>query len=351
MKTQQRIPITTIKAKANQSHVSDEADEDARWEAAAIKVGLSACLAGHEVRYNGGHTYSKLCGKKFKPHFQFQTFCPEVAAGFGTPRATLRLIGTPDKPTLSWSNDAYDETNDTLTQKLNNGFKDKLTQFSELDGYILMKNSPSCGLERVKVYQENGYPHQERTSGIFASALKQAFPLLPIEEEGRLQDAALRENFILRVYAHHYFRKEVLDNPSVHNLLKFHSRYKYVLMAHHQQNYRILGRMLANTSYQDLSILIDDYFALFMKTIAKPANRKNHTNTLMHILGYLKRDVAPQARRAIADIILKYRQGQIPLITPLTLLKHYIDQNGNAYIKAQRYLEPYPESLGLRNSL
>lgn len=310
-----------------------------------IVVGLSACLAGHEVRYNGGHSQSRLCLNILSDHFRFETFCPEVAAGFGTPRPVMRLAGNPQDPVLTSS----DTQQHDLTEQLVSAFNKPLKSMGRLDGYILMKNSPSCGLERIKVYQANGHPHEQRGRGLFAAALKQKFPLMPIEEEGRLHDTSLYENFILRVYAHHLFRHEVAADPSVHKLIAFHSSYKYVLLAHDQGYYRSLGAMLAASNSVPLRQLLEDYFQAFMTALAKPANVKNHSNALLHILGYLKQDVPSLARQNIAQVIHRYRLGEVPLIVPLTLLKHYIEQEGNEYIRMQRYLQPYPDSLGLAN--
>ena len=307
----------------------------------SIKVGLSACLAGHKVRYNGGHTQSRLCLDILSQYFNFKTFCPEVAAGFGTPRPTMRLIGNPDAPQLTFSND---ETVD-LSAQLINGFEGKLPEIGDLDGYILMKNSPSCGLARVKVYQPNGHPHTTPGIGLFAKALKEKYPHMPIEEEGRLNDDVLYDNFVMRVYAHHNFRKEVLMQPSLVKLIKFHASYKYILMAHNQQHAKRLGRIVASQKQVPLEELINSYFTEFMRVLSKPANRKNHTNALLHILGYLKQSVPSQARNHIVAAIFKYKDGITPLATPLTLLTHYLSQYGSNYINAQRYLQPYPESI------
>ena len=310
-------------------------------ETTSIQVGLSACLAGQEVRYNGGHKQSNLCLNTLKKHFNFKTFCPEVAAGFGTPRPTMRLTGNPESPKLTFSND---ETAD-LSAQLTDGFKNKISQFANLDGYILLKNSPRCGLERVKVYQPNGHPHQTPGMGLFARALKEAYPNMPIEEEGRLHDDRLYDNFVIRIYAYNSFRKDVLKSPSLHNLIQFHSRYKYLLMAHNQVQYRQLGRLLGSPNKPPLDELLDIYFSDFMQALSKPASKKNHANTLLHILGYLKDSVPSQARQHITEVIHKYRKGILPLITPLTLLNHYLSQHGSDYIKSQHYLDPYPESI------
>ncbi|MFT6903455.1 MAG: hypothetical protein ACJAS1_000098 [Oleiphilaceae bacterium] len=185
-------------------------------------------------------------------------------------------------------------------------------------------------------------PHEQRGQGIFTAALQKLYPNLPVEEEGRLNDDKLYENFILKVYAYHHFRHEVLDGPSAHKLIQFHSSYKYVLMAHNQTLYKELGKRLATIDKNQLDQVLTDYQADFMEALSHGASRENHTNTLMHILGYLKKTVSAEARQDINDVILKYHSGEIPLSTPLTPLKHYIKQGGSEYIRAQRYLEPYP---------
>ena len=307
----------------------------------SIQVGISACLVGNEVRYNGGHTQSRICLDLLSQCFKFTSFCPEVEAGFGIPRSTMLLTGDPTSPQLVFSNDSTSD----LTAQLVQGFEKKLPEMGHLDGYILMKNSPSCGLERVKVYQPNGHPHQIRTAGVFAKALKEQYPLMPIEEEGRLHDDKLFDNFVLRVYAYSNFRKEVLEQPSLHKLMVFHSRYKYLLMAHNQDKCRTLGRLLGANKNESLEELTHTYFSSFIEALSKPASRKNHANALFHILGYLKGNLSSMGREHIVEIIHNYNKGLTPLTTPLTLLKHHLMQHGSAYIKDQRYLEPYPEKI------
>ncbi|RDE19511.1 DUF1722 domain-containing protein [Motiliproteus coralliicola] len=313
----------------------------------AISVGISSCLLGNEVRYNGGHSHSKLCTRVLAEHFNFRSFCPEVATGLGVPRPTLRLVGDPDSPRMVFSNDQQQDVTDRFKQAVT----PMLGALAQLDGYILMKNSPSCGLERVKVYQANGHPHTQRTMGLFTQALKERYPDLPIEEEGRLNDDRLRENFILRVYAHHHFRMQVDGQLSLGRLMAFHRDYKYVLMAHNQREYRALGRLLAQASAGQLTELRDQYHHRFMQAIAKPASRRNHCNVLLHIFGYLKRSVQQQARHQILNLIERYRLGEVNLATPLAMLEHYVQLHGSDYIRAQRYLQPYPARLGLANRL
>lgn len=316
---------------------------------AKIPVGLSTCLAGEPVRYNGAHKRSRLCLETLGVYFDYHTFCPEEAAGFGTPRPAMRLAGDPANPRLIYSDAKHGD--DDLSDQLQRGFSRRLAAMEHLDGYILMKNSPSCGMEKVKVYRDNGYPFEDKSQGLFARALQQRYPLLPLEEEGRLHDPGLCENFILRVYAHHNFRHEVLQQPSYGKLIEFHSSYKFVLMANSQETYRSLGRFLASAHEQPLDATLEHYFAELMQALQHPARRKDHSNVMLHLLGFLKNSVDGSARQHIVETIHKYREGGIPLVTPVTLLRHYIDQKGNGYVRAQRYWQPYPEDLGLRNKL
>ena len=312
-----------------------------------IPVGISACLLGEQVRYDGGHKRSKMCLEDFAPFFDYQSFCPEVSAGFGTPRPTMRLVGDPTDPTLTY----VENNGEDLSDKLRAGFIGKLPSFAQVDGYILMKKSPSCGMERIKVYRENGMPQESTARGLFADALIKHYPQLPVEEEARLNDNRLRENFVLRVFAHNNFRREVLDSRSYKSLLDYHSSYKYLLMAHSQVAYRELGRMLAESSALLIDDVLEDYFPRFMRAIGTPATRAGHANVLQHILGYLKRDVPGEARQHIDAVISQYRRDEVNLATPLTLLSHYIQQSGSDYIRMQRYLAPYPAVLGLGNQV
>ncbi|MBM6551314.1 YbgA family protein [Marinomonas ostreistagni] len=312
-----------------------------------VPVGISACLLGENVRYNGGHSRSTYCLGPLAEFFEYHKFCPEVAAGFGTPRPTMRLEGDPEQPRLSFSNSPGSDVSDQLNQA-NERYLDNLP---EIDGYILMKNSPSCGLERIKVYQENGHPHMQRVAGLFTQALQQRYPLLPIEEDGRLHDPALRENFLLRVFAHHEFRHTVLNDVSMKALIDYHSRYKYVVMAHSQPAYKSLGRLLSGQEKCSIDTLCERYFSEFMAALSTPAKRKDHCNVLMHLVGYLKREVDSEVRRDILEVVEQYRRGEVNLTTPTTLLYHYLKLYGSEYVKEQRYFAPYPQSLGIRNTV
>ncbi len=312
-----------------------------------IIVGISACLLGDEVRYNGGHTQSKFCKHSLSEHFSFRKYCPEVSAGFGIPRPTLRLEGDINNPRLAFSK----QPGSDVSAQLYNAVNPYIEKQSDLSGYILMKKSPSCGMERIKVYQKNGHAHMEMKRGLFADALMKRFPNLPVEEDGRLNDKHLRENFIMRVFAYHIFQKTVNANPSMKSLIKFHSQYKYILMAHSQIEYKGLGQLVSNHDQKPFDELLPEYIERFMLAIKKPATRKNHCNVLQHIFGYLKTSLSTEAKRDIVSLIEKYRLNEVNLITPLTMLKHYLKQYGSSYINSQYYLNPYPPTLGLRNNI
>lgn len=312
-----------------------------------IPVGISSCLLGDNVRFNGGHSRSSYCDQALSPYFDYQKFCPEMAAGFGTPRPTLRLEGDPNSPRMTYSN----KKGGDISAEFMKASTPYVETLAHLDGYILMKNSPSCGLERIKVYQENGHPHMKRSPGLFTKALQERFPLLPIEEDGRLNDPLLRENFLMRVFVHHEFRHCVNAAPSMKALIAFHSRYKYLVMAHSQPAYKALGRLLSGNDPRPIIELKDAYFETLMTTLSKPAKRKNHCNVLMHLVGYLKRSVDVSIRRDILTVIEQYRRGEVNLATPMTLLHHYLKHYGSQYIKEQRYFSPYPSALGIRNTV
>lgn len=322
-----------------------------------IKIGISACLMGQNVRYNAGHSKSKLCLSQLSKVFEFTSFCPEMAAGFGAPRPIMRLAGKLEQPALIYSEQSHQQADliaNDLSPKLLAASTDTLKQAIDFDGYILMKNSPSCGLFRVKVYPsaETKNPVPEKNGrGVFAHALCQQYPNLPIEEEGRLHDPHLRENFILRVYVHHNFRQQVLSQDSYHALLDFHSRHKYLLMAHNQNGYKAIGRFLAKAHDLPIAQAQQAYLSQLMQALSKPATKLGHSNVLQHILGYLKRALPGPVRQQIVQTIEDYRQGILPLSAPITLLQHYIEQSGNDYIRQQMYWQPYPSELKLRRNL
>ena len=312
-----------------------------------ISLGISACLVGQKVRYNGEHKRSSYCMNQLSKHFQFKPVCPEVGIGMGTPRAPIRLVGNIDGYRVKGTDDPELDVTDQLYQY----GQDRAWELSDISGYILMQKSPSCGMERVKVYHANGHPLGKGEPGMYAKALMETNPLLPVEEEGRLHDPVLRENFISRVFAYHRWHRDVVSNPSYQAVEQFHALHKYILMAHDPQNYSELGRIVAQGKKVSLENLMSEYFSLFMTVMKLKANRKSHTNVMLHLLGYLKRSVSGEDRQQILQLIEEYRQGILPLVAPMSLLRHFIKRHGSDYIKNQYYLMPHPEELGLRNSI
>lgn len=310
-----------------------------------IPVGISSCLLGNQVRYDGGHKRSKYCLNVLSECFDLTPFCPEVAIGLSTPREPIRLVGRADSPRVVGVKNPDLDVTDQLIAYANTVSE---TQKS-LSGYILMKGSPSCGMERVKVYHENGMPN-EAGSGAYAAQIMRNNPALPVEEEARLNDPVLRENFITRVFVYSSWQDEVMQSPSLHEVIQFHSRHKYQLMAHSYEGYKQLGRYLADEAPQKkLDDVLSEYIQALMTHLKNRASRKSHTNTLMHIMGYLKRDLDSDTKQDLLEAIEQYRTSQVHLVVPLTLLKHYLKRHGSEYIQSQAYLDPYPHELGLRN--
>lgn len=316
-----------------------------------IPVGISACLMGQAVRFNGSHKRSRFCTDTLSQYFDFVSICPEVAIGMGTPREPIRLVSEHAADNNVRAVGVTDSSIDVTDALAEYGAR-QAQQQQQLCGYIFMQKSPSCGLFGVKRYLANGHP-EGSTRGIYADAFCKAHPLLAVEEAGRLNDAALRENFMTRVFAYHDWQQFQAAGISRKGLISFHSRYKYLVMAHSMLHYKSMGRLLANLREGNLKMLAQDYFVQLMTALAKPASRKMHTNTLMHLQGYLKQLISASDKAELSEIINQYRQGIIPLVVPLTLLKHHLNRYGesNQYACQQVYLNPHPYELGLRNAI
>ena len=315
-------------------------------QATKPKLGISACLLGDEVRYNGGHKLSQLCSRELTQHFDFIKTCPEVAIGMSVPREPIRLVGDPLSPRAVGT---VDRSRD-VTQALADHGERMATELTDISGFIFMQQSPSCGLYRVKVYQDGGRP-SEPGRGIFAARFCARHPDLPVEEAGRLMDPVLRENFITRVYAYTEWQQLLAEGLSRHALITFHSRYKYLLMATDPVRYKSLGRLLGDLARHDLDTLAPQYFSELMKALQKCATRRTHSNVLQHLSGYLKRALSADEKEEMQQLIGQYRDGIVPLVVPLTLLKHHFRRHPDRYVAEQTYLQPHPEPLSLRNAL
>jgi uncharacterized protein YbgA (DUF1722 family)/uncharacterized protein YbbK (DUF523 family) len=311
-----------------------------------VRLGVSACLLGARVRFDGGHKRNRYLINELGAHFEFVAFCPEVAIGLGTPRPTIRLVGDPALPRALGSRDDGLDVTDALREYS----ADRAQRLDGLSGFVFKKDSPSCGMARVKVYGDKGMPQRDGV-GIFARAVQQANPLLPVEEEGRLNDSALRENFISRVFVYARWQALCQKGFSKKALLDFHTRHKLLVMAHSPAAYRELGRLLARLDNADLDALADRYIRRVMEELKAQASRKRHVNVLQHVLGYLRKHVDAANRADLVDVIDDYRRGVVPLVVPMTLLRHHFRRNPNTYISEQVYMEPHPRELMLRNML
>ncbi len=308
-----------------------------------IPVGISSCLLGQPVRYDGGHKLDSYITGTLAEYFDFQPFCPEVAIGLGTPRPTIQLAKIANEiRSVGVSNPDWD-----VTGPLRAYAQQQKSAQANLCGYILKKDSPSCGMERVKVYINNQPYKQGR--GIYAEEMMRNNPLLPVEEEGRLGDPRLRENFIQRVYVLYRWKQLLAEGLTPSRLTRFHARHKLIIMSH--ENYVDLGQLLASVSKANINEVADTYITQLMKALQKVASRKNHVNVLQHIQGYLKKELVADEKAELCELIERYRKGEVPLIVPITLLKHHFRKNPDPYIEDSYYLSPYPQELRLINEI
>ena len=314
-----------------------------------IPVGISACLMGMEVRHDKGHKHSRYCTEVLAPYFEFRSLCPEMGAGMPAPRKAMHLVEPdPDSGTEALRLLTTDGERDCTAQMQD--FIDRtLESLAPLRGYILMAKSPSCGMERIRVYNAAGNVQRRDASGLFAAALAERYPLMPQEEEGRLNDATLRENFIERVYLYDDWCQMVERGLTAQQLIDFHSRHKFQLLAHCQKTYRELGPMLANMKARPLEDIAGDYIHAVMVAMKKRVSRGAHVNTLQHLAGFLRKDLGEADLALINEQIDAYLREEVPLVVPMTLLRGALRKTDQPYLAQQCYLSPYPDPLGLRN--
>lgn len=310
-----------------------------------IRVGISACLLGHEVRFDGGHKRDAFLTETFSHFVEWLPVCPEVECGLSTPRESMRLVRVEDGVRLLTVKSGVD-----LTTPLERFSRSRVSALAreDLSGFVLKKDSPSCGLERVKVYDRHGAPARAGR-GLFAAALVEAFPHLPVEEEGRLADPRLRDNFVERVFAYWRLRGLFAARWTVGDVVRFHTAHKLLLLAHAPDAYRRLGRLVAGARGMSRRDLERSYIDGFMGALKQLATARRHTNVLQHMAGYFKDRVDAASKGELADTITDYRLGLVPLVVPLTLLRHYVRMFDIAYLAGQTYLEPHPKELMLRN--
>jgi uncharacterized protein YbgA (DUF1722 family)/uncharacterized protein YbbK (DUF523 family) len=311
-----------------------------------IKIGVSSCLLGKEVRYNGGHSHDRYITDILGQYFDFVDVCPEVEAGFGVPRETLRLVGDPETPRLVTS-----KTGKDLTNIMSDWARKRVKELEEknLCGFIFKSKSPSSGMERVKVYTEKGFPGSNKGVGLFARAFMTHFPLIPVEEEGRLHDAPLRENFIERIFAFKRWRQLAAQKKSRGSLVTFHTMHKLQIMSHSPKHYTAMGRLVARVKDIPLEALYEEYEAMFMQALSLKATVKKNVNVLQHMAGYFKKMLTGAEKQELQEVIEQYHRNFTPLIVPITLVNHYVRKYDQEYLRKQYYLNPHPFELKLRN--
>ncbi len=309
------------------------------------KLGISTCLLGENVRYDGGHKLDRYLRDVVGQFVDWVPVCPEVECGMPTPREALRLVDDPKNPRLVTSRTGIDKTEQMVTwanKRLNQLEKQNLC------GYIFKSKSPSSGMQGIKVYDKHGVPSKKGV-GIFARIFMERFPLMPVEDEGRLNDAKLRENFIERIFVYKRWQNFIKNDGSRKGLVDFHTDHKLLIMSYSPKYLSELGKLVAQVKEIEPEELHDRYLANLMIALKLNATIKKNVNVLQHIMGYFKKQLSSDEKQELLEVIGNYHKGLIPLIVPITLLNHYVRKYDEPYLKRQYYLNPHPVELMLRN--
>ncbi len=310
-----------------------------------IRLGISTCLLGEKVRYDGGHKLDHFLTDTFGQYVDYIPVCPEVEVGFCIPREPFRLVGDPKNPRL-----VTVRTNQDYTVRMLQWARKRAEELEKegLCGYIFKSGSPSSGMERVKVYDPNGVPAKVGV-GIFARVFMEHFPLLPVEDEGRLNDPLLRENFIERIFTLKRWRETLAQKPNLGSLVDFHTSHKLLILSHSPEHNRAMGKLVARGKEIPLKVLYAKYQTLLMEALHRKITAKKNANALQHMMGYFREQLSADEKQELLEIIDEFRRGYFPLIVPITLMNHYVRKYKQPYLKEQYYLNPHPLELQLRN--
>jgi uncharacterized protein YbgA (DUF1722 family)/uncharacterized protein YbbK (DUF523 family) len=310
-----------------------------------IKIGISTCLLGEKVRYDGGHKLDRFLTETLGQYVEYVPVCPEVECGLPIPREYIYLEGNPDSPRLVTSHTKQD-----ITERMVQWAKKRVVELEKEDlcGFIFKSNSPSSGMERIRVYNKRGMP-VKKGIGIFARIFMEHFSLLPVEDEGRLHDPKLRENFIERIFALKRWREVLGKKESRGNLVDFHTKHKLLILSHSPKHHQIMGKLVAQAKNLPLKELYVQYQTLLLESLRLKTTLKKNTNALLHMMGYFREQLSSEEKQELLEIIDQYRKGHIPLIVPMTLINHYVRKYEQPYLKEQVYLNPHPIELQLRN--
>ena len=310
-----------------------------------LKLGVSSCLLGENVRWNGGHARSRFITDTLSEFVEFVPVCPEVEAGFPIPRETMRLVGDIEQPRLVTSRSGVDHTDQMLAWA---GQRVKTLEKEDLCGFVFKKDSPSSGLKNVKVFNDKGMP-EKKGVGIFARAFTEHFPRIPVEEEGRLNDAKLRENFIEQIFTLKRWRKTLAAPKGAGRLVDFHTRHKLLILSHSPEIYRSMGKLVAGGKSMPIKQRYDQYEKLLMEALRLKTTVKKNNNVLQHLMGYFKKQLSADEKQELLEIFERYRRELVPLVVPVTLINHYVRKYQQPYLAQQVYLNPHPVELKLRN--
>jgi len=312
-----------------------------------IKIGVSACMIGDAVRYNGQAAEDRFVNRELSNFVDFVKVCPEVGIGLGIPRETIRLVKK--EKGIRLVNHGGDKDFTEAMNEFSEQSSEKM-QSEGISGFIFKKSSPSCGAFRVKVYNEKGVTQHESSIGMYSAHIQKRFPWLPVEEDGRLNDAALRHNFIARIFAIKRWQENVAIKPSIKALADFHQIHKYMLMSYSQNGLRELGQLVANSEDKNIFDLTQEYLLKFAELTKKPASQSKHVNVLYHFIGYFTQELDDFDKKEMVENIEKYRKGLIPLVVPISRIRHYVKKYNVEYLSNQAYLD-YPEELCVLNKL
>ena len=313
-----------------------------------INIGISSCLLGEKVRFDGSHKHERYLTGTLGEFFHWVPTCPEVAIGLPVPRPTIRLQSSEDGPRLIEPKAGTDLT-DKMAKYARKRAKE--LQSSEIYGYILKSKSPSCGMARIKIYKGHGVRPATNGQGVFAKELGEVNPDLPIEEEGRLMDYVLRENWVRRVFAYYAFKNQVAKRPTVGKMVGFHSRYKFSILSHCEASYRELGQIVAGAKQKGALTASKEYQGIMMAAMKKRATKAKHVNVMEHLFGFFKKVLDKKVRDEIRQSIQDYKKGYVSMIVPVTLLRHYANMLEIEYLQSQSYLNPHPKQLALLSTI
>jgi uncharacterized protein YbgA (DUF1722 family)/uncharacterized protein YbbK (DUF523 family) len=311
-----------------------------------IKIGMSSCLLGEEVRWDGDHKHDQYVRDVLGSYFDYVSICPEVDVGMGVPRETVALYGTLENPKMITKRSKTD-----WTKKMNHYTKDRIHELTKenLCGYVFKSKSPSCGIGKVPIYSEFGSSRMRHGSGMFASSFVKVFPLVPVEDEGRLHDPVIRENFIVRIFCFHRLQLLVRKSFSIGSLVRFHTRHKFLILSHSRKKYDDMGELVANAKKIKMAELKTRYSKLFMAALTYKSTPKKNTDVLLHMTGFLKKILTREEKKNILSVIEDYRNELLPLVVPVTLIYHQVKKHNIEYLLDQVYLNPHPKELMLRN--